>query len=145
MGNRLDSISGRFQEIKKAFAEQRKIVTAERIVNGKQMTETCKNSQGQTLKVSVFIDRNGDGKFDASEATSVKYFDVQSRSRLTTEYRDTDGDGFADEVVKSDWTGNETVTKETPDEIHGKNHRMDFKYGFKWDSNGPMVVYGQNI
>lgn len=118
-----------------------KLVTAERVINGNKMTETCKYDDGRVGKISVFIDKDGDGKFGADEVVSVKYIDT-SMSSNSVEYRDTNGDGFSDEIVKSDWTGNETVMKDAPDNIHGKNHRMDFKYGFKWDATGPMVVYG---
>jgi hypothetical protein len=126
-----------------SLSEQRKIVTAERVIDGNKMVETCKNSNGDICKVSVFLDRNGDGKFDATEAVSVKYIDANSYNRDTVEYVDTDNDGFCDEIHNSDWRGNETITKETPDEFQGKNHRMDFKYGFKWDATGPMYVLGQ--
>lgn len=138
MVNRLDGFK---RDLSDSFAKAKEIVTAERVINGKQMIETCKNEAGQIRKVSIFNDRNGDGKFDASEVVSVKYIETTSRSQQSVEYRDTNDDGYADEVVESDWTGNETVSKVAPDRFYGKKfHRMDFKYGFKWDSDGPMLT-----
>ena len=98
------------------------------------MTETAKNAQGETVKVSVFMDKNGDGKYTPDEAVSVTYHDVGSMSCGTTEYRDTDGNGICDEKVTSDWSGNESVEK-----MDNKSRRnmMDYKYGFKWDASEP--------
>ena len=137
MVNRLDGL-------KQAMAERKQIVTAERVINGNKMVETCKNKQGEVVKVSVFMDRNGDGNFTANEAVSVKYNALGSMCSASTEYRDTDLDGYCDEIAETAH-GVETVSKSQPDKIKGnEGNRMDLKYGFKWDNNGPGVVYGKD-
>lgn len=115
----------------------------ERVKQGNgQMVETVRNAAGEVMKVSVFMDRNGDGKYEASEATSVRYYNVGSRSQDYKEFRDLDGDGMADELVESDWTGNETIQKMSkyPD---GRNSLMSNLYGGSWDGS-PILSYGQD-
>lgn len=115
----------------------------ERVKKGNgEMVETVRNAAGEVMKVSVFMDRNGDGKYEASEATSVRYYNVGSRSQDYKEFRDLDGDGMADELVESDWTGNETIKKmgKNPQYPDGQdNDLMSMLYGGSWDSL-PMGV-----
>ncbi|MBO6087478.1 hypothetical protein J6P92_03925 [bacterium] len=127
-GNQLD-------QMRDDFANRRKITKADRIRTGEnQMTETAKNANGEIIKVSVFLDKNKDGKYTPNEVVSVTYNDVGSMSCGTTEYRDTDNDGYCDAIVTSDWTGNESVEK-VPKRQQTK---MDLKYGFKWDASEPV-------
>lgn len=120
--------------------DHNKIVSANRVVDGNQMTETCKNAAGLDIKVSIFRDKNGDGKYTSDEVVSVKYLTNAGLREPSkhVEYRDTDGDGLCDEVVTDQFLG-EHVEKETPDNVHGQSQRMDYKYGFKWDSN--EIIY----
>lgn len=117
---------------------------AERVKQGNgQMVETVRNAAGDVMKVSVFMDRNGDGRYGADEAVSVKYFDINSRSKDTREYRDLDGDGMADEVVKSNWLGNETVEKLGKSEDYPNGHDNDLMsklYGGYWDGDDSMKM-----
>ena len=120
------------------------ISSVEREYKDGKMIETAKNASGQILKVSIFTDRNKDGKFDASEAVSVKYFSPNSRSKETVEYRDNDGDGYADEIIESNWTGNQSVRKPEQNAFHGnENNRMDLKYGAQF-SNAPWFLKGSD-
>lgn len=118
--------------------DHNKIESCERVVNGNQMIETCKNGLGNTVKVSIFIDRNGNGKFEAGEATSVKYYTNLGTKGLpkTVEYRDIDGDGISDEIETKQGPFS-TIEKESSETANGQNHKMDFKYGFKWDAGEP--------
>lgn len=113
-----------------------KIVSRERVRDGNQMTETCKNVLGDTVKVSIFMDKNGDGNFDPSEVVSVKYSTNLGTKGIpkTVEYRDTDGDGFSDEIETKQGLF-ESLEKEAPVNSNGTTHRMDFRYGFKWDAS----------
>ena len=103
------------------------------------MREVGLNSDNKELKISIFNDRNGDGKFDSKEVTSVKYLDPYSKSSNSVEYRDIDGDGFCDDVITADWMG-ETVTKVSDKEKFTLNNRMDYKYGLRWDQEGPATT-----
>lgn len=100
--------------------------------NGKKI-ETAYNSMGKAIKTSVFADKNGDGKFEHSEAVSVKFYDVLSRSCNTTEYKDTDNDGYYDEIIEGDWTGNETIHK-LNNKFKSEHLKMSNVYGSENDA-----------
>lgn len=57
------------------------------------------------------MDRNADGNFDRSEAVSIKFNHVVSRSCETKEYKDLNNDGYYDEIIESNWSGMETIKK----------------------------------
>ena len=109
----------------KDLCEVSKVETT--IENGKKV-ENAYNSMGKVVRVSVFADRNSDGNFDKSEAISIKFYHPISRSCNTKEYRDTDNDGYYDEIVESNWTGDETI------------HKLNQK--FKTDELKMSNVYG---
>lgn len=100
-----------------------------------QKVETLYNSDGQVLKRTIFVDKNKDGKYDMSEAVSIKFYDVNSKSANTREYKDLNNDGNYDEVVESDWTGFETIKRH-----NGNGNPNDYKmcdvYGSKSDTIG---------
>lgn len=100
--------------------------------NGKKI-ETAYNSMGKAVKTSVFADKNGDGKFEHSEAVSVKFYDVLSKSCNTTEYKDTDNDGYYDEIIESDWTGNESIHK-LNNKFKSEHLKMSNVYGSENDA-----------
>ena len=100
--------------------------------NGKKI-ETAYNSMGKAVKTSVFADKNGDGKFEHSEAVSVKFYDVISRSCNTTEYKDTDNDGYYDEIIESDWMGSETIHK-LNNKFKSEHLKMSNVYGSENDA-----------
>ncbi len=140
-GQRINSQHQNLNEMQAAFQRAKTITTCDRVVKGNQMTETCKNADGQAVKISVFLDRSGDGKFDSSEVISVRYNNVASRNGDWVEYRDKDNNGYCDEIATGDWMGGEHVEKAQPDQFHGNDgNRMDLKYGFKWDSNSPAYL-----
>lgn len=102
--------------------------------NGKR-TETLYNEDGQVIKRTLFEDRNKDGKYDMSEAVSIKFYDVNSKSANTREYRDLDNDGHYDEVIESDWTGFETVKRHNgAGDLN--NYKMSNAYGSKNNTIG---------
>lgn len=137
-GQRVNSHQNNLNLIQESIQRAKQITTCDRVVQGNQMIETCKNADGQAVKVSVFLDKNGDGKYDKGEIVSVRYNNVASRNGDWTEYRDVNHDGYCDEIVTGDWMGGEQVEKAQPDQFHGnEGHKMDLKYGFKWDSNSP--------
>ncbi len=102
--------------------------------NGKK-TETLYNADGQVLKRTIFVDRNKDGKYDMSEAVSVKFYDVNSKSANTREYRDLDNDGNYDEIVESDWTGFETIKRRNGNGSPNA-YKMSDVYGSKSNTIG---------
>ncbi len=97
--------------------------------NGKKI-ETAYNKHGQVLRTSVFVDRNKDGKYDLSEAVSIKFTNVDSKSQNTKEYRDIDNDGSYDEIIESDWTGMETIRK-LNGKVNPESTKMSDAYGVK--------------
>ncbi len=105
-----------------------KVSKVETVIENGKKVETAYNSMGQVIRTSVFADRNSDGNFDNSEAISIKFYHPTSKSSNTKEYRDTDNDGYYDEIVESDWTGNETI------------HKLNQK--FKTDELKMSNVYG---
>lgn len=97
--------------------------------NGKKI-ETLYNADGQVIKRTSFVDRNKDGKYDLSEAVSIKFYDVNSKSANTREYRDLDNDGNYDIVIEKDWTGF-SKTKKYNESGKSDNYKMSDVYGEK--------------
>ena len=140
-GQRVNQHQSNMELMRQNLQKQKQITNCDRVIQGNKMTETAKNEFGDIVKVSVFLDKNGDGKYERGEVISVRYNNVGSRNQDWVEYRDTNGDGYCDEKATGDWMGGEQVVKEKPDPHHGKDgQRMDLKYGFKWDANGPMYL-----
>ena len=113
-----------------------KIVKTDKIVGGNQMIETGRNAKGEVVKQSIFVDKNGDGKFTEDELVSVKYNDITQAGTASVEYKDTDGDGYADKELRSDWFGH----KSEKELSEGRDDRMALKYGFRSEAGAPLVT-----
>lgn len=121
--------------IKNGFSikEDYKITKIETVEENGQKIETAYNKNGKILKQSIFVDRNKDGKYELSEAVSIKFNHVDSRSAQTKEYKDLDNDGNYDQIVESDWTGRENILN-LNDDINSGSRKMSDAYGSKNDT-----------
>ncbi len=111
MGNQVNSLGAKLPQGFNSITDDYKVAKVETVEENGKKTETAYNKSGQVLRTSVFVDRNGDGQYDKSEAVSIKFNHVDSRSSNTREYRDLNNDGSYDEIIESDWSGMETVRK----------------------------------
>lgn len=118
---------------KPSITDAYKVAKTEVVEENGKKTETAYNKNGQVLKTSIFVDQNGDGRYEQSEAVSIKFYDVSSKSSNTREYRDTNNDGSYDEIVENDWTGKETVQRFNG-VVDSKSHKMSDVYGSKKDT-----------
>lgn len=128
--NQSTSVFGRGGSLKDCY----KVSKVETVVENGKKVETAYNSSGNVVRTSVFVDRNGDGNFERSEAISVKFYNVMSRSSNTKEYKDTDNDGYYNEIIESDWSGNETIRK-LNSKIKSDHLKMSKVYGSENDTS----------
>lgn len=124
----LNSILGQIGDQKDSY----KVAKIETVFENGKKVETAYNDMGKVVKTSVFVDKNGDGNFDNSEAVSIKFCDVLSKSCNTTEYKDNDNDGYYDEIIEGDWTGNETIHK-LSNKFNSEYLKMSKLYGSEND------------
>ncbi len=124
------SVFGKVGSLKDCY----KVSKVETVVENGKKVETAYNSNGNVVRTSVFVDRNGDGNFERSEAISVKFYNVMSRASNTKEYKDTDNDGYYNEIIESDWSGNETIHK-LNNKIKAEHLKMSNVYGSENDAS----------
>lgn len=101
---------------------------------------------GRVIKTSVFIDKNKNGKLDASDQLfSVEYSDGSS-TPVKNKYIDNNLDGYYDEMIVDDYTFGKSVKdekmliEEDKQGMYGKERRnMDYVYRDKY-ADGPMLL-----
>ncbi len=100
---------------------------------------------GAVLKISIFMDRNKDGKYTKDEVVSVKYSDG-AMTPTTQEYLDEDGDGCYDKIIIDDYIFGKTVIDrkqlEAEDkELRQNKERRSMEYVY-WDAytDSPRLV-----
>ena len=69
---------------KPSITDAYKVAKTEVVEENGKKTETAYNKNGQVLKTSIFVDQNGDGRYEQSEAVSIKFYDVSSKSSRKT-------------------------------------------------------------
>lgn len=133
MGCQISSLQAKLPQGFTSITEDYKVARVTTVEENGKKTEIAYNRSGQVLRTSIFVDRNRDGQYDKSEAVSIKFNHVDSRACNTREYRDLDNDGRYDEIIESDWTGDERVQKFTT--LDGSdNRKMSDAYGSASDT-----------